>query len=234
GVRARAPPGRARGPGGDDRLRGLDRPFDRPAPALRVPGERPAREPAAQGHGLGHAGAATARGRLRRGARRAARPARAEGARRSRRDRRRARLGSFSFLSAVELYPAVDVQGGRVVRLRQGDAHRSTAYAGDPIAVARRFAQDGARWVHFVDLDRAFGRGDNRELARRFLAEAGLPVQVGGGLRTEAAVEEMLEWGAARVVIGTKAATDPAIVERLLARHGSERVVVGIDAQDGH
>jgi len=134
---------------------------------------------------------------------------------------------------AVELYPAVDVQGGRVVRLRQGDAHRSTAYAGDPIAVARRFAQDGARWVHFVDLDRAFGRGDNRELARRFLAEAEMPVQVGGGLRTEEAIEEMLGWGAARVVIGTKAATDPAIVERLLARHGPGPLAVGIDAKNG-
>jgi len=133
----------------------------------------------------------------------------------------------------VELYPAVDVQGGRVVRLRQGDAQRSTAYAEDPVAVARRFAHDGARWVHFVDLDRAFGTGDNRELARRFLAAAGVPVQVGGGLRTEEAIEEMLLWGATRVVIGTKAATDPALVERLLARHGPERLAVGIDAKDG-
>jgi len=133
----------------------------------------------------------------------------------------------------VELYPAVDVQGGRVVRLRQGDAHRSTAYAEDPVAVAHAFAREGARWVHFVDLDRAFGTGDNRDLARRFLAEAGLQTQVGGGLRTEAAIEEMVAWGATRVVIGTKAATDPAMVERLLARHGPERLAVGIDAKDG-
>ena len=82
----------------------------------------------------------------------------------------------------MELYPAVDVQGGRVVRLRQGDAHQATAYSDDPLAVAQAFAQDGARWVHFVDLDRAFGRGDNRELARRFLAAAPGRVQVGGGL----------------------------------------------------
>ncbi len=120
-----------------------------------------------------------------------------------------------------------------MVRLRQGDAQRSTAYAEDPVAVARRFAQDGARWVHFVDLDRAFGTGDNRALARRFLAAAGVPVQVGGGLRTEEAIAEMLAWGATRVVIGTKAATDPALVERLLARHGPERLAVGIDAKDG-
>jgi len=133
----------------------------------------------------------------------------------------------------VELYPAVDVQGGRVVRLRQGEAERATAYADDPVAVARQFARDGARWVHFVDLDRALGRGDNRALARRFLSAAGVPVQVGGGLRTEQAIDEMLAWGATRVVIGTKAATDPALVGRLLERHGPERLAVGIDAKDG-
>lgn len=133
----------------------------------------------------------------------------------------------------MELYPAVDVQGGRVVRLEQGAADRATAYATDPLAVAQAFARDGARWVHFVDLDRAFGRGENRELARRFLAAATVAVQVGGGLRTEAAIDEMLEWGAARVVIGTKAATDPDLVDRLLARHGPERLAIGIDAKQG-
>jgi phosphoribosylformimino-5-aminoimidazole carboxamide ribotide isomerase len=133
----------------------------------------------------------------------------------------------------VELYPAVDVQGGRVVRLRQGAADQATAYAEDPLAVAQGFARDGARWVHFVDLDRAFARGDNRELARRFLAGAAIPVQVGGGLRTEEAIEEMLGWGATRVVIGTKAATDPALVDRLLARYGPERLAIGIDAKQG-
>lgn len=133
----------------------------------------------------------------------------------------------------MDLYPAVDVQGGSVVRLRQGVADAATAYGDDPIAVAQGFARDGARWVHFVDLDRAFGRGDNREIARRFLATVRVPVQVGGGLRTEDAIDEMLGWGATRVVIGTKAATDPALVDRLLARHGAERLAVGIDAKQG-
>jgi phosphoribosylformimino-5-aminoimidazole carboxamide ribotide isomerase len=133
----------------------------------------------------------------------------------------------------LELYPAVDVQGGRVVRLRQGEARRATAYADDPVAVARQMEAAGARWVHFVDLDRAFGTGDNRELARRFLSAATVRVQVGGGLRTEEAIEEMLAWGASRVVIGTKAATDPALVENLLARHGADRLAIGIDAKDG-
>lgn len=132
----------------------------------------------------------------------------------------------------MDLFPAVDVQGGRVVRLRQGAADQATLYGDDPVAVAEAFGKAGARWVHFVDLDRAFGRGDNRALAQRFLAVAPVPVQVGGGLRTEAAIAEMLEWGAARVVIGTKAATDPALVEGLLRRYG-ERLAVGIDARRG-
>jgi phosphoribosylformimino-5-aminoimidazole carboxamide ribotide isomerase len=125
----------------------------------------------------------------------------------------------------VELYPAVDVQGGRVAR----------SAARDPLTLARQFARAGARWVHFVDLDRALGAGDNRELARRFLADAGegLLVQVGGALVTEAAIAEMLAWGASRVVIGTGAAIDPTLVSRLLVRHGADRLAVGIDARDG-
>lgn len=127
----------------------------------------------------------------------------------------------------MELYPAVDVQGGRVAR----------AASPDPLAVARQFARDGARWVHFVDLDRALGTGDNRELARRFLASAAgaarLLVQVGGALGTEAVIDEMLGWGASRVVIGTAAAVDATLVSRLLARHGADRLAVGIDARDG-
>src|SRR2546428_295067 len=133
----------------------------------------------------------------------------------------------------MDLYPAVDVQGGRVVRVRRTDAHQATAYADDPLAVAAAFAHAGARWVHFVDLDRAFGRGDNRRLARAFLAAAQVPVQVGGGLRSEEAIAEMFAWGATRVVIGTTAATDPALVARLLARHGAEHPAIGIDAQEG-
>jgi len=125
----------------------------------------------------------------------------------------------------VELYPAVDVQGGRVAR----------SAARDPLAVARQFARTGARWVHFVDLDRALGTGDNRELARRFLAGAReeLNVQVGGALATETAIAEMLEWGATRVVIGTRAAIDATLVSRLLVRYGADRLAVGIDARNG-
>jgi len=124
----------------------------------------------------------------------------------------------------VELYPAVDIEGGRVAR--------STS-ASDPIAVMRQFAHDGARWVHVVDLDRAFGKGENRELTRRLLAEAAVRIQVGGGLTSDEDVAELLGWGATRVVIGTTAAVDAVLVARLLARYGAEQLAVGIDARDG-
>ena len=105
--------------------------------------------------------------------------------------------------------------------------------ADDPVALAREFARSGARWVHFVDLDRALGTGDNRALAERLLAETPIAVQVGGGLGTQRAIEEMLGWGAARVVIGARAASDAALLARLFARHGATRLVVGIDALRG-
>jgi len=133
----------------------------------------------------------------------------------------------------VELYPAVDVQGGRVARQGPDDPRRAPAYAGDPLAIVRQFACEGARWVHFVDLDRAFGRGANRALTRRLLARAGLPVQVGGALGGAAAITELLDWGATRVVLGTQAAADAALVDGLLGRHGAERVAIGIDARGG-
>lgn len=136
----------------------------------------------------------------------------------------------------MELYPAVDVQGGRLARGGSGDAaHPSPPSVAprDPVAVARQLARDGARWVHFVDLDRAYGRGDNRALAQRFLAEAGLRVQVGGALASAAAIAEMLAWGATRVVIGAAAAADPELVAELLGRHGPARLAVGIDAREG-
>lgn len=136
----------------------------------------------------------------------------------------------------MELYPAVDVQGGRVARAESGDPAPSNPPPlppPDPVAWAQQLARDGARWVHFVDLDRAYGRGENRALARRFLADSGLRVQVGGALGSAAAIAEMLAWGATRVVIGAAAAADPALVAELLERHGPERLAVGIDAREG-
>ena len=124
----------------------------------------------------------------------------------------------------MELYPAVDVQGGRVARSLANE---------DPIALAQRFARDGARWIHLVDLDNALGTGHNRELVQRVVARAGLPVQVGGGLSSEPEIAQRLEWGAHRVVVGSRAAIDAALVARLVARYGAEGLAVGIDVRDG-
>lgn len=125
----------------------------------------------------------------------------------------------------MELYPAVDVQGGRVARAPAAHA--------DPLAALERCARAGARWVHYVDLDQAHGRGDNRDLTRACLRSTSVRVQVGGGLSTEAAIDELLAWGAARVVVGAAAAADSTLVDRLLARHGAERLAVGLDARNG-
>lgn len=133
------------------------------------------------------------------------------------------------------LLPAIDVRHGRVVRLSQGEAHRETVYGDDPLAVAERFAADGAAWLHLVDLDRAFGEGDNAALLGRVIAGLGgrLRVQVGGGFRTLEAIEPMLELGAARVVIGTAAVRSPELVPAAVERAGSGRLAVGIDARAG-
>ncbi len=135
----------------------------------------------------------------------------------------------------MELYPAIDLRQGRVVRLAQGEPGRETAYHEDPVALAEEFIRTGARWLHVVDLDRAFGTGANTALIRRVVASVRnrARVQTGGGIRSLAALEEVLELGADRVVLGTAAVREPALVPAALARAGTERIAVGLDARDG-
>lgn len=135
----------------------------------------------------------------------------------------------------MDLYPAIDIRHGRVVRLSQGEATRQTVYGDDPVAVAERFAQQGAEWIHVVDLDRAFGDGENLALVRRIVTRAGwrVKVQLGGGLRSPELVRAGLEQGVSRVVLGTAAALDPALVPAVLAAEGADRIAIGIDARDG-
>jgi len=128
----------------------------------------------------------------------------------------------------MDLYPAVDVSGGRVAR-----APRSPAGADDPLEVARGFAASGARWLHYVDLDRAFRRGANHPVTRALLGAAVARVQVGGGLTAARDVAELLDWGAARVVLGAGAAGDPGAVERALAVAGPGRLAVALDVAGG-
>jgi phosphoribosylformimino-5-aminoimidazole carboxamide ribotide isomerase len=135
----------------------------------------------------------------------------------------------------VDLFPAIDIRHGRVVRLSQGEATRQTVYGEDPVAVAVSFAGQGAAWIHVVDLDRAFGDGENLALVRRIVTAVGghARVQLGGGLRTVDLLREGLDQGVDRVVIGTAAAVDPAVVPAAVAAAGAERIAVGIDARDG-
>ncbi|MFL5897222.1 MAG: 1-(5-phosphoribosyl)-5-[(5-phosphoribosylamino)methylideneamino]imidazole-4-carboxamide isomerase [Solirubrobacterales bacterium] len=131
------------------------------------------------------------------------------------------------------LYPAIDIRGGKAVRLLQGDYGRETAYDADPVDAARRWAGEGAEFLHVVDLDGAkAGEPRNLEAVRRIAAAVECPIQVGGGLRDGASVEAVLDAGAERVVIGTAALRDPEFLERVLRAHG-DAVVVSVDAREG-
>lgn len=131
------------------------------------------------------------------------------------------------------LYPAIDIRGGKAVRLLQGDYARETTYDADPVDAAKRWAEEGAEFLHVVDLDGAkAGEPQNLESVRRIAAAVECPIQVGGGLREEASVTAVLATGAERVVIGTAALRDPAFLAGVLEAHG-ERVVVSVDARGG-
>ncbi len=139
-------------------------------------------------------------------------------------------------MSAVDktftAYPAIDVREGRVVRLQQGDYARETRYPDDPLAVAMRYADAGARWLHLVDLDAARAGGYTLAPLLRSIADDGrLQVQTGGGVRDEAAVAAMLEQGASRVVIGSLAVREPALVEAWLQRYGAARITIALDTR---
>lgn len=134
----------------------------------------------------------------------------------------------------MELYPAIDIRSGRVVRLSQGEATRQTVYGEDPAAVAEAFVAAGARWIHVVDLDRAFEAGDNESAVRRVIQRVSgrAAIQAGGGFRTLASVRRGLDLGLGRVVVGT-AATKADFLRTLAAEVPVERLAVGIDARDG-
>ena len=131
------------------------------------------------------------------------------------------------------LYPAIDIRDGQAVRLVQGDYDRETAFDADPLDAARRWADQGARALHVVDLDGArAGAPVNIEHVARICDAVDVPVQVGGGLREAGDVASVLDAGAARAILGTAALEDPALVESLAADHG-EAIVVSADARGG-
>ena len=126
------------------------------------------------------------------------------------------------------LFPAIDLRGGRCVRLHQGDYAQETVYGDDPVAVAKGFEAAGASWIHVVDLDAARGQGSNRDLVTAVAGAVSIPVQTGGGVRDGA----MLDAGIERVVVGSMAVTDRATTADLVAAHPN-RVAIGLDHRDG-
>ena len=138
--------------------------------------------------------------------------------------------------SGFEILPAIDLRGGRVVRLVQGDFERETTFSDDPMAVARAFGDSGAAWLHVVDLDGArTGEPAHAAVIGRIVEAIGdrVAVEVAGGLRTAGSVAGALAAGAARTVVGTAALRDPAFAGRLVAAHGPDRVAVALDVRDG-
>ena len=131
----------------------------------------------------------------------------------------------------VDLYPAIDLRGGRAVRLLKGDYAAETVYSDDPVAVARSFEAAGARWIHVVDLDAArSGEAGNLEYVAAIARSVGCEIETGGGVRTVEAAERLIDAGVARVVIGTAAVERPELVTELAGRYPG-RVAVGLDAR---
>ncbi|MED4916772.1 1-(5-phosphoribosyl)-5-[(5-phosphoribosylamino)methylideneamino]imidazole-4-carboxamide isomerase [Geobacillus thermodenitrificans] len=136
-------------------------------------------------------------------------------------------------MASFTIYPAIDMRGGKCVRLLQGDYNKETVYGDSPVAMAEQFAAQGAEWIHMVDLD---GAKEGRRVNDRFVIEAAnrlsVNVQVGGGIRTEEDVAYYLERGVARVILGSAAISNPTFVKKMLQTYG-RRIVIGIDARDG-
>jgi len=140
-------------------------------------------------------------------------------------------------MNTFEVYPAIDLRRGKVVRLQEGDPSRQTVWGDDPVAVATRWASQGARWLHVVHLDGAF---DAASLAAaefdallQKLCAVGPRVQLGGGLRSLANIEAALAMGAARVVLGTAAVEQPQLVREAVSRFGAPAIAVGLDTRQG-
>jgi phosphoribosylformimino-5-aminoimidazole carboxamide ribotide isomerase len=134
----------------------------------------------------------------------------------------------------MEIIPAVDIKGGKCVRLYQGDYNRETVFSEDPVAVALNWQAQGADRLHLIDLDgAASGKPRNIAVVEAVVKQASLPVQLGGGIRDEATVAKLLAIGVNRVILGTAAVENSGLAERLCQKYG-EAIVVGIDARDGH
>jgi phosphoribosylformimino-5-aminoimidazole carboxamide ribotide isomerase len=131
------------------------------------------------------------------------------------------------------VYPAIDMRGGKVVRLREGDPNRQTTFSDDPLATARHWINAGAAWLHVVNLDGTFSTPNSNSALVSQIAALGVPVQFGGGLRAMQDIEAAFSGGVKRVVLGTAAVQNPTLVAEALARFGVEAVCVALDSRNG-
>ncbi len=132
------------------------------------------------------------------------------------------------------IFPAIDIRGGKCVRLFKGDFKQETVFSDHPEDMARRWQSQGAEFLHLVDLDGALaGKSGNLPAVRDILSAIDIPAELGGGIRTMENIEDVLSMGICRVILGSVAVRDPALVREACARFGGDRVVVGIDAKDG-
>ena len=133
----------------------------------------------------------------------------------------------------MQLYPAIDIKNGHCVRLRQGQFQDSQTYSHSPVSVAKQWEESGATFIHLVDLDGALvGYGVNESVIKEIAQTVKVPVQVGGGIRSIKDIENKLNLGVNRVIIGTKAVEDPGFVKEAIHSFGADHIVVGIDAKD--
>ncbi len=134
----------------------------------------------------------------------------------------------------MRLYPAIDIKDGQCVRLKKGLFNEVTVYSDAPQEIAKQFEEDGAHFIHTVDLDGAQrGRSVNADVIRRIADAVSIPIQLGGGIRTLDNIQEALDLGVYRVIIGTKAVEDSEFIRAAVKRFGAEHIVAGVDAKDG-
>ena len=131
------------------------------------------------------------------------------------------------------IYPAIDLRGGKVVRLREGDPNRQTVFSDDPVATAQSWIEQGADWIHMVNLDGAFSSANDNERILESVAQLNVKLQFAGGMRSLDDVERAMNRGASRVVIGTAAVENPQIVSQAVQKWGAEAICVALDARDG-
>ncbi|SEU29723.1 1-(5-phosphoribosyl)-5-[(5-phosphoribosylamino)methylideneamino] imidazole-4-carboxamide isomerase [Lacrimispora sphenoides] len=134
----------------------------------------------------------------------------------------------------MQLYPAIDLKDGQCVRLKQGEFKEITVYSQKPEEVAALWQSQGATFLHLVDLDGALaGRSVNEKVIKKIADTVSMPIEIGGGIRSEEAIESMLSLGVARVIIGTKAVENPEFIRDMVKKFGQDRIVAGVDAKDG-